>query len=88
MANKAFAYITGFSGGDFDTSSTGVQASVVVMDQDNLVITPPDQSHGTGTTIEYPDNSQGIHEKLADAIRIKYEDPNLPVIFLDSPGRY
>ncbi len=88
MANKAFAYITGFSGGDFNTSSTGAQAAVVVMDQDNFVITPPDQAHGVVATIEHSDNSQSIHEKIADAVRAKYEDPNLPVIFLDSPGRY
>jgi hypothetical protein len=84
MANKAFVGINPASLGSGPGGTGTVEASGIILDPDG---------NGLGAAVgtanfHYSDSSQAIHEQLADAIREFANDPDLIVIFLDSPGRY
>lgn len=38
--------------------------------------------------LEYSDNAQSLHEKMASVARDVVNDQDMIVLFLDSPGRY
>jgi hypothetical protein len=56
------------------------------------VVKAPDESvvaeSSTFLVPSYSDTPQSIHQRLADQIRSQQDDPDLVVIFVDSPGRY
>jgi hypothetical protein len=81
--SRAFVYIN--SGGAYgDGTHYGtIGASGVMLDADEIPT-----GIGGSVRIDHTDSSQSIHERLADNIRENASDPDLVVIFLDSPGRY
>ncbi len=83
---KAFVRIDNLQGDDYFTGHVSANGAEIRSPSEG----GSGGAVGVGATvqIDYTDSSQTIHERLADAIRINREDPDLIVIFTDSPGRY
>ncbi len=83
---KAFVRIDNLTGDDYFTGHVSVSGAEIRSPAEG----GSGGAVGAGATIQidYSDSSQTIHERLADAIRANRADPDLIVIFTDSPGRY
>jgi hypothetical protein len=82
--NKAFLNIASLGAAGDGTHNGVVQAFGVILAPDNSVL--PNAS--CSVVFGYSDSSEGIRVALADNLRENTFDPDLIVIFLDSPGRY
>lgn len=93
---KAFANITSITVTGFSPGVAGVQAEVTYAlfdSANNVVEYSPYASGNTFVWLEYSDNSQSIHEKIANDIRAKFAAGPTPitdivVLFPDASGRF